>query len=63
LRELARTFEATLASAYPARAVDVHRALTTATAPWPGAGILWVVVEGGRASLLDRPPRGVRLGR
>ncbi len=62
-RELARTFEATLASAYPARSADVHRALTTATGPWPGAGILWVVVEGGPARLLDRPPRGVRLGR
>jgi hypothetical protein len=62
-RELARTFEATLATAYPARAADVHRALTTAAGPWPGAGILWVVVEGGHARVLDRPPRGVRLGR
>jgi hypothetical protein len=62
-RELARTFEATLAPTYPARTADIHRALTTATGPWPGAGILWVVVDGGRARLLDRPPRGVRLGR
>lgn len=62
-RELARAFEATLASAYPARAAEIHRALTTAAGPWPGAGILWVNVEGGRATLLDRPPRGVLLGR
>lgn len=63
MRELARTYEANLRAAYPARAWDIHEALTTASAPWPGAGIVWAAVEGGRARILDRPPRGVSLGR
>jgi transcriptional regulator with XRE-family HTH domain len=62
-RDLARTFEATLRAAYPARSVDVVRALTTAEAPWPGAGIVWMHVQAGRAELLPGPPRGVALGR
>ena len=62
-REIASRYESTLAAAYPARAVDVVRALTTASAPWPGAGIAWMRLEGSQAILLARPPRGVRLGR
>lgn len=62
-REVARRFEATLGTAYPARTADVVRALTTPSAPWPGAGIVWVRVEGGAAELLAAPPRGVSLGR
>jgi transcriptional regulator with XRE-family HTH domain len=62
-RELANTFEATLRAAYPARASDIVRALTTADAPWPGAGIVWMRVEGPHAELLAAPPRGVTLGR
>lgn len=62
-RELARTFASTLAAAYPARTADVVRALTTPSGPWPGAGIVWVRLEGGRGTLLDLPPRGVALGR
>lgn len=62
-REIARRFESTLATAFPARAADVHLALTTVTAPWPGAGILWADVQGDTARILDRPPRGVRVGR
>jgi transcriptional regulator with XRE-family HTH domain len=62
-RELARMYEANLMAAYPARAWDIHQALTTGTAQWPGAGIIWAAVEGGRARILDRPPRGVSLGR
>ena len=62
-REVARRYEATLAAAYPARTRDVLRALTTASAPWPGPGLVWMRVEGGRAELLDGPPRGVHLGR
>jgi len=62
-RDIARVFEATLASAYPARTADVHAALTTGDAPWPAPGILWADVDGGRARILDRPPRGVGLGR
>jgi transcriptional regulator with XRE-family HTH domain len=62
MRDIARHYEATLRTAYPARTRDVVQALTT-DAPWPGAGIVWMRVEGGVASLLDDPPRGVRLGR
>lgn len=62
-RELARRFERTLATAYPARTTDVVDALTTRDAPWPGAGLVWMRVETGVAQLLDGPPRGVALGR
>lgn len=62
LRELAVSFEATLRAAYPARTRDVLDALTGPTA-WPGAGIVWMRIEAGRAELLDGPPRRVRLGR
>ncbi|OGO57580.1 MAG: hypothetical protein A2V85_10390 [Chloroflexi bacterium RBG_16_72_14] len=61
--DLARTYEATLRAAYPAAARDVMAALTGASVPWPGPGIVWARVEGGRAELLDGAPRGVRLGR
>jgi hypothetical protein len=63
MRELARTYEASLSAEYPARTRDIHQSLTTAAAPWPGAGIIWATFEGGRARILDRPPRGVSLGR
>jgi hypothetical protein len=62
LRELARTFESTLAAAYPACAADVVAALVS-EAPWPGPGIAWVRVDRADVRLLDGPPRGVRLGR
>lgn len=62
-RELARRFHATLEAAYPARSTDVHRALSTGAVPWPGAGILWADIRGEIVRILDRPPRGVQLGR
>ena len=62
-RALAKSYEATLASAYPSRAVDAYAALTSADRPWPGSAILWAKLEGGKASILERPPRGVRVGR
>ena len=61
-REIARRYETTLATAYPAPTADVVRALT-GTAEWPGAGIVWLRIEGGVAALLPGPPRGVSLGR
>ncbi len=61
-RELARRFEATLRAAYPARTAEVYASLTTGT-PWPGAGILWAELRGDLATILDRPPRGVAVGR
>jgi transcriptional regulator with XRE-family HTH domain len=62
MREIARTFEAVLRAAYPARTADLVAALTS-PAPWPGSGIAWVLVDGARTHLLDGPPRGVTLGR
>jgi transcriptional regulator with XRE-family HTH domain len=62
MRELASAFEATLHAAYPARTADVVASLT-GSSPWPGAGIAWMWVEGRKATLMDGPPRGVRLGR
>lgn len=62
-RAIAGQFPHVLETAYPARTADVFRALTTGDGAWPGAGILWARVEGGRATILDRPPRGVGLGR
>ena len=62
-REIARRFEATLRAAYPARAQDVHTALTESDRPWPGHGILWADLRGDAVRILDRPPRGVTLGR
>jgi transcriptional regulator with XRE-family HTH domain len=61
-RDLARRFEQTLVAAHPARAVDAYAALT-GVAPWPGSALIWAVVDGGAARILDAPPRGVRLGR
>ncbi len=63
MREIARRYEATLRVAYPARTEDVVRALTTPTAPWPEAGIVWMHVEGDKATLMRFPPRGVDVGR
>ncbi len=61
-REIVTAYEATLAAAFPARAADVLAALA-GTAAWPGRGIIWARVEGGKARLLESPPRGVRVGR
>jgi transcriptional regulator with XRE-family HTH domain len=61
-RETAVAYESTLAAAFPARTADVLQALR-GTAAWPGPAIVWAVVEGGRARLLEVPPRGVRVGR
>ncbi|HSK53440.1 MAG TPA: helix-turn-helix transcriptional regulator [Clostridia bacterium] len=58
-RELVRDLEATFRTAYPADPAAVRRALMTADAPWPGAGMLWAVVEGGSARILDRNPPGL----
>ena len=61
-RELARQFESTLRAAYPARSADVFSAVAGEDA-WPGNGLLWADVTGGGVRVLDRPPRGVMLGR
>lgn len=61
-REVARRYEAVLRVAYPAAATSLVDALTSADAPWPGPGIVWMRVENGKADPLHGPPRGVRLG-
>lgn len=62
-RSLARRYAATLATAFPAKTEMVVGALTQPATPWPGAGIVWVRIDGNQVSLLPRPPRGVELGR
>lgn len=62
-REMARRFQETLATAYPALAGDVFAALTVPGIRWPGPGILWADVRGDRVRVLEGPPRGVTLGR
>lgn len=52
-RALEATYGHVLAAAYPADTCDVVAALT-GEAAWPGAGILWMTVEGGRAHLIER---------
>lgn len=61
-RQLARQFEGTLRSAYPASTASVIASLRDGAA-WPGPGIVWIRIEGDRVELLDGPPRGVNLGR
>ncbi len=62
-RGVVRTYEATLAASFPASIDATLQALRGANAPWPGPAILWARLEGGRAEILDRPPRGIGLGR
>jgi transcriptional regulator with XRE-family HTH domain len=62
-REIARRFESTLHAACPARSTDVFRALTEPDTPWPDHGILWADLHGDTVRILDKPPRGVELGR
>ncbi len=61
-REIARQFELTLRTAYPARTVDAVRSLYLGDA-WPGDAIVWVRIDGDDVDLMDGPPRGVALGR
>jgi transcriptional regulator with XRE-family HTH domain len=62
-REIARRYEATLATAYPARTHDLFMALTEPLAPWPGPGIVWMHLRGGVATLMPFPPPRIQLGR
>lgn len=61
-REIARRYEKTLAAAYPARTHDVVLALTASTAPWPGAGLIWMHLHGSKATLMPYPPPQVAIG-
>lgn len=59
VRDLARTF----AAAYPARAGDAVAALRDPRVGWPGPAIIWVHLHGRHATVMERPPRGVTVGR
>lgn len=61
-RAIARLYESTLSAAYPARSAAALAALV-GEAPWPGAAVIWVRLEGGRVELIDGVPGRVRLGR
>ena len=61
-RTVAAAYGTTLEAAFPARSLDVLHALA-GDAAWPGPAIVWARVERGRATIVERPPRGVRVGR
>jgi transcriptional regulator with XRE-family HTH domain len=61
-RHVVTEFTGLLAAAYPARYADLIAAIT-GSAPWPGPGLVWCAVDNEGARILDRPPRGIRLGR
>lgn len=62
-RELAERFRLQIASTYPASVNDAYRALTSPDAAWPGSALLWASVDGDAVRILERPPRGVSVGR
>jgi len=62
-RHLAQRFSETLAIAFPADATAAYQALTTPDMPWPGSALIWASVEGDKAWILERPPRGLSAGR
>lgn len=62
-RELASTFRQLLAAAYPAPIEAALEALTGPSTPWPVAALVWVRLDAHGTRILDRPPRGVELGR
>jgi hypothetical protein len=51
-----------LRTSFPGGTRDAMAALTGG-AKWPGSAVVWASVEGGRATLLGGPPRGVTVGR
>ena len=62
IRDVVKAGAATLATAYPARSRDAVESLRSGVA-WPGPAIAWMTLDGGRARLLDAPPRGIPVGR
>lgn len=49
-RDLVRTHSHTMQAAFPIRAVDLRRSLTTPGTPWPGDGVLWLGLSRLRAT-------------
>ena len=61
-RDVAQQFESSLRAAYPSRTVDAVRSLCLGE-PWPGDALVWVRIQGEVVELMERPPRGVLVGR
>jgi transcriptional regulator with XRE-family HTH domain len=61
-RRMVRLLSVTFAATLPGDHGQALDALA-ARADWPGTTLLWVTLENGRAELLERPPRGVSVGR
>lgn len=61
-RAVVAQYAGLVAAAYPARAIDAYASLT-GEAAWPGDVLLWCRAENGQATVLDRPPRGITVGR
>jgi transcriptional regulator with XRE-family HTH domain len=62
-RELVQAHGEQLRTEFPASARAAIGALTSGTDPWPGPTLLWARVDGTGAAILDRPARGVLVGR
>lgn len=62
-RDIVERFGDVVREAYPARTSSAFAALTTADAVWAGSALLWAEVSGDAATILDRPPRTVSVGR
>lgn len=62
-RDTVKLYESTLMAAYPGRVKAALAALRSPDARWPGPTLLWAKLEGGKATILEAPPRGIRVGR
>jgi len=62
-RELARRYEQTLRTAFPARTAEAVASLASVDLPWPGNAIVWVHLHGPKVAVMRHPPPGVAVGR
>jgi transcriptional regulator with XRE-family HTH domain len=62
-RHVVRLHTATFEAAPPGSSAVAIAALSGSAASWPGPTLLWARVEGGRAEILESPPRGIGSGR
>lgn len=62
-RDVIRLHTAAFETALPGSCSVAMAALSGPSASWPGPTLLWARVEGGRAEILESPPRGIRVGR
>jgi transcriptional regulator with XRE-family HTH domain len=59
-REIISTYAGIVRSAYPASPERAYEALASADADWPGAAVLWAVVDSSGTRILAGAPRGSR---